>query len=263
MQKYKLFAGIAIVLMIAGYFLPIWWVALQSIQYPESMYPDGIRIEFKYNGVYNGCEGQQEREELATSQAGADCLVEMNAINHFIGMYRITQGRNRDASREYPVYYVFDTQKDADGNDIIDPETGKPVKVDVTPGFLKFLDGLMIYSPYLFLVLILLTLVFIFTPKRVNAFFAIVPSLLPFYFLIMYIIGLYWYGHHLGLHGGGAFEGIKEFMPTVFGEGKVAQFTTMSYPYPGFFVVLLVFFLLIFAILQKRKAIKTEAEKQK
>ncbi len=255
MKKYQLFAGIGLILLAISYFTPIWWVALKSIQYPDSMYPDGIRIEFKYNGVYNGCVGQ-EREELAASQAGADCLIEMNAINHFIGMYRITQGRNRDESREYPVYYVFNTERNAQGDDIIDPGTGKPVKIDVTPGFLKFLDGLMINSPYIFIVFILFGLLFIFLSKRVNAIFAVIPALLPFYFLIMYIIGLYWYGHHLGLHGGGAFEGIKEFMPTVFGEGKVAQFTTLSYPYLGFFLTLCVFVLFILAILLKRKSLR-------
>lgn len=260
MKKYQIFAGIALVLLIVSYFLPIWWVALQSHQYPESMYPDGIRIEFKFNGVYNGCEGQKEREELAAGQAGADCLVEMNAINHYIGMYRIVQGRNVDPEVEKPPYVVYDTKKDAQGNEIIDPETGQPVKVNVTPDFLIFLDNLMYNSPYLFVVLGLFIVLFIFTKKRVNAGFAIVPALLPFYFLGMYIIGLYWYGHHLGLHGGGAFEGIKEFMPTVFGEGKVAQFTTLSYPYFGFFVTLLVFVLLILAMMQKRKELKPESQ---
>jgi len=255
MKKYKLFTGLALILLAISYFTPIWWVALQSIQYPKTMYPDGIRIEFKYNGVYNGCIGV-EREELAASQAGADCLVEMNAINHFIGMYRITQGRNSDKTREYPVYYVFDTEKDANGDDVINPETGKPVKINVTPNFLIGLDTVMILSPYLFIIFFILGLVFLFTPKKVNMVFALIPALIPFYFLIGYMIGLYWYGHHLGLHGGGAFEGINEFMPTVFGEGKVAQFVTMSYPYIGFFITVAVFLLFLFAILVKRKELK-------
>lgn len=259
MKKYQIFGGLAVILLIVTYFTPIWWVALQSHQYPESMYPNGIRIEFKYNGVYNGCEGQKERSELASGQASANCLVEMNAINHFIGMYKITQGRNRDESREYPVYYVFDTKKDKQGNDIIDEETGEPVRVDVTPGFLKFLDGLMYNSPYLFGILAVMGLMFLFTKRKTYSWLAVIPSLLPFYFLGFYIYGLYWYGHNLGLHGGGAFKGIKEFMPTVFGEGKVAQFTTMSYPYFGFFIALAVFILFLLAILQKKKAIKTES----
>ncbi len=257
MKKYKIFAGIGLILLAISYFTPIWWVALKSIQYPDSMYPDGIRIEFKYNGVYNGCAGMQEREELAASQAGADCLMEMNAINHFIGMYRITQGRNCDKNREYPIYYVFDTEKDADGIEVVDQETGIPIKIDVTPFFLKTLDTLMIISPYLFIVFFIFGLLFIITPKKLNIVFAIIPALLPFYFIIGYIIGLHWYGHHLGLHGGGAFEGINEFMPTVFGEGKVAQFVTMSYPYFGFFLTVGTFLLFVLSILTKRKDLKT------
>jgi len=256
-KLYQILGILGIALIVATYFMPVWWVALQSHQYPKSMYPAGIRIDFKFNGVYNGCEGVREREELAMNE-GAECLVEMNAINHFIGMYHITQGRNRDVSREFPVYYVFDTKKDADGKEIIEPETGKPIEVDVTPGFLKFLDGLMINSPYIFGFLVLVGAFFVFTPKKLNAIFAIIPALTPFYFLIMYIIGLYWYGHNLSMHGGGAFEGINDFMPTVFGEGKVAQFTTQSYPYFGFLAAFLAFVSLLLAMLFKKKDLKKQ-----
>ena len=252
---YQIIGFIAIILIVVSYFTPIWWVALQSHQYPKAMYPKGIRIEFKYNGVYNGCEGVREREELAVDE-GADCLMEMNAINHFIGMYHIVQGVNSDKSRNYPIYYTFDTKKDANGEEIIDPDTGKPVEVDVTPGFLKFLDGLMRISWLIFALFIVSALAFILTKKKTNTVLGIIPALLPLYFLGFYIYGLYWYGHHLGLHGGGAFSGIKPFMPTVFGEGKVAQFTTMSYPYFGFFITLVVFILMILAILMKRKSLK-------
>ena len=73
--------------------------------------------------------------------------MEMNAINHFIGMYPIVQGLNLDNTSEYPVYYVFDTEKDAEGNDVYDPATGKKIKIDVTPKALKFLDFVMTNSP--------------------------------------------------------------------------------------------------------------------
>jgi len=254
---YKILALLGATLIVITYFMPVWWVALQSHQYPKSMYPAGIRINFKFNGVYNGCEGVREREELAMNE-GAECLVEMNAINHYIGMYAITQGLNRDKNKEYPGYYVFDTKKNAAGEEILDEETGKPIPIDVTPGFLKFLDQLMINSPYIFVLFVLLTLYFAFTPKKLNGVFAIVPALTPFYFLIMYMVGLYWYGHNLGLHGGGAFEGINDFMPTVFGEGKVAQFTTVSYPYFGFLMAVLAFVSLVLATLLKRKELKEQ-----
>ena len=253
---YRTLAGVAAILIIVLYFIPVWWVALQSIQYPKSMYPRGIRIDFKYNGVYNGCKGQMEREELSANQEGANCLVEMNAINHFIGMYHIVQGVNRDKNREYPIYYVFNTKKDTRGHEIVDPDTGKPIEVNVTPTSLIVLDYIMHSSPYIFIVFFFMVLIFAFSKKKLFGWLAIIPSLVPFYFLGVYTYYLYWYGHHLSLHGGGAFRGIKPFMPTVFGEGKVAQFTTSSYPYYGFFVALVIFALLIIAVLLKRKSLK-------
>lgn len=257
---YKVFALAALFMIIAVYYLPIWWVALQSRQYPKAMYPKGIRIEFKYNGVYNGCEGVQERAEITTNE-GAECLVEMNAINHFIGMFPIVHGVNTSANmnpREgekiiYPEYYVFDTQKDGNGEEIIDTKTGKPKEINVTPRYLLFLDSVLRNSKFIFMGFGLLVIYFIFTKKRRNLWAAFIPALLPFYFIFLYMYSMYWYGHHLDLHGGGAFSGIKPFMPTVFGHGKVAQFETLSFPYYGFYVALLVFIFLILAILFKRK----------
>jgi len=262
---YKLFAVIALVLIAVVYFLPIWWVALQSHQYPKSMYPKGIRIEFKYDGVYNGCEGVKERAEITTNE-GAECLVEMNAINHYIGMFPIVQGVNSRVYKKHvegerkvvPEYWVFDTVKDADGEDVIDPQTGSAKEVNVTPSYLNILNGILVYSKYIFAFLALLLVYFIVTPKKKNTIFAILPALLPFYFLFLYMYSMYWYGHHLDLHGGGAFAGIKPFMPTIFGHGKVAQFETVAYPYYGFLVDFMIFVLLVFAILFKKKSIATQ-----
>ncbi len=253
---YQGLAGLAAILIIVVYFLPMWHVALQSIQYPKSMYPRGIRIDFKFNGVYNGCKGEKERSELAQGQEGANCLREMNAINHFIGMYHIVPGVNEDRTRPFPIYYVFDTQKNAKGEEIIDPKTNEPIRVNVTPKPLMVLDAIMHASPYIFVFFVVLVLLFMFTPKRKCVVPALISALLPFYFLGVYIYYLYWYGHHLSMHGGGAFRGIKPFMPTVFGEGKVAQFTTQSYPYFGFILALLVTALLVVAIIVKKNNLK-------
>lgn len=238
---YMAFGLLGTILVVASYFLPTWWVALQSIQYPKAMYPKGIRIEFKYNGVYNGCKGVRERAELAMD-AGADCLIEMNKINHFIGMYPIVQGVN-DVDElgnhvKYPVY------------------AGDSIPADKIPVALKVLINIMRNSLVVFILFGILGLLFVFIPKKKLSWAAIIPALAPFYFLIIYVYYLYWYGHHLGLHGGGAFNGIKPFMPTVFGEGKVAQFTTMSYPYIGFFVGLAGFVLLLLAVSFKGKYLK-------
>jgi len=264
---YKAFGLIGVALIITVYFMPIWWVALQSHQYPKSMYPKGIRIEFKYDGVYNGCEGVKERAEITTNE-GADCLMEMTAINHYIGMYPIVQGSNSRMYKELkegqikpiPEYWVFDTVKDANGEDVIDPATGSAKEINVTPKYLDVLNGILVNSKYIFGILILLALYFIFTPKKTNALFAFLPALLPFYFLFLYMYSMYWYGHNLGLHGGGAFAGIKPFMPTIFGHGKVAQFETVAYPYYGFLVDFMIFIVLVLAILFKRKHIASLKE---
>jgi hypothetical protein len=50
----------------------------------------------------------------------------------------------------------------------------------------------------------------------------------------------------------GAFT-VKPFMPTVFGDGKVAQFTTHSYPSIGFGLMLLASLLTGLAALIRRK----------
>ena len=238
---YRLLGIVGVVLIIATYIAPTWWVALQSIQYPKAMYPKGIRIEFKFNGVYNGCEGVREREELAMD-AGSNCLIEMNKINHFIGMYPVVQGVNDlNGDGEHVLYPVY---------------AAESIPWEEIPGFLKFLDLILRNSIYFFILFGLSALFFILYTKKLLAWAALLAGSIPFYFLGLYMYSLYWYGHHMGLHGGGAFAGIKPFMPTVFGEGKVAQFSTLSYPYYGFFLALATFVVMLLAVLIKRKYIR-------
>ena len=56
----------------------------------------------------------------------------------------------------------------------------------------------------------------------------------------------------------GAFK-IKPFMPTALGDGKVAQFTTHSYPTIGFWVMIIMSTLSILAIFSKNKYLKENA----
>ena len=53
----------------------------------------------------------------------------------------------------------------------------------------------------------------------------------------------------------GAFT-VKPFMPTVFGEGKVAQFSTYSYPYWGYGLLVLMMVSLLLALLIRRKQMR-------
>ncbi len=79
------------------------------------------------------------------------------------------------------------------------------------------------------------------------------PAILPFAFVAEYSAWLWWYGHSLNEMG--AFT-LKPFMPTVFGQGKVAQFTTYSYPHYGFALMVGAFVLLALAGLIRRKQIQ-------
>jgi len=81
----------------------------------------------------------------------------------------------------------------------------------------------------------------------------IAPAALPIGFLFEYSAWLWWYGHRLNEMG--AFT-LKPFMPTVFGEGKVAQFTTYSYPHYGFGLMVASTLLLVLAALIRRKQLK-------
>lgn len=80
----------SIVLLIAIYYSPVWWVALTAPNYPEEAFPDGVRINFHMNGVFNGCK-KINKAELEESEA-LDCVHEMDTINHYVGMYPIAAG---------------------------------------------------------------------------------------------------------------------------------------------------------------------------
>ncbi len=82
--------GAALLLLVAIYFVPIWWVSLTAPQYPPEAFPDGVRIMFGMNGVFNGCK-LQGKAEIEEDEA-LDCVHEMDAINHFVGMYPIASG---------------------------------------------------------------------------------------------------------------------------------------------------------------------------
>ena len=86
---YLLVAG-ALALLVAIYFVPVWWVSLTAPNYPPEAFPDGVRIHFHMNGVFNGCQ-KVEKAEIRETEA-LDCVHEMDTINHYVGMYPIAAG---------------------------------------------------------------------------------------------------------------------------------------------------------------------------
>ncbi len=88
-----------------------------------------------------------------------------------------------------------------------------------------------------------------------NNLLLLAPAGLPLYFIIEYSAWLWWYGHNMNEMG--AFT-LKAFMPTVFGQGKVAQFTTNSYPAIGFWLMVVFAALLLAALLLRRAPAPSE-----
>ncbi|MBI4755843.1 MAG: hypothetical protein HY778_10630 [Betaproteobacteria bacterium] len=309
---------VALVAMIAAYFAPIWWVALTAPNYPKDAFPDGIRIHFHFDGVYNGCkvagigtqlgketmqedmgEGSERynpildaKKDVNKDAKGLDCVHEMNTINHYVGMFPIATG----APVEKPLAkfffgffavmlagFIIRQQKlrllvlslgfaavaawavvdqfvlghlAAHVEDYV-REAGtffkEPEKIQAWG------DNVMLISKIVIAGLIVVMAVVVAGVAKVRNFellLALVPALLPVFFVIEYSAWLWFFGHNL--HPWGAFT-VKPFMPTVFGEGKVAQFSTYSYPYWGYALLLVVFVSLMLALLLRRKQLREAA----
>ncbi|MCP3868569.1 MAG: hypothetical protein GY703_10820 [Gammaproteobacteria bacterium] len=81
---------VALGLFAVVFYSPIWWVSLTAPNYPAESFPDGVRIHFHMNGVFNGCQ-KIDSDEISEDIA-LDCVHEMDTINHYVGMYPIAAG---------------------------------------------------------------------------------------------------------------------------------------------------------------------------
>ena len=310
--------GIALVAMIVSYFAPIWWVSLTAPNYPKDAFPDGIRIHFHFDGVYNGCKAagagtrmageiiqkdlshEDERynpildkgKQIDKGAQGLDCVHEMNTINHYVGMFPIATG----APVEKPLakfFFAFFasmlaafavTKKklrlivlgagfaataawmlidqyalghlDAHVKAYME-ETGtffrEPERIKAWGDNVRNISHAVIGGLILAMVAVVAGVAKL---RNFQLLLALVPALLPLFFVVTYAGWLWFFGHNL--HPWGAFT-VKPFMPTVFGEGKVAQFSTYSYPYWGYALLLLMFVTLIPALLIRRKQLREGA----
>ena len=307
--------GIALVAMIVAYFSPIWWVSLTAPNYPKDAFPDGIRIHFHFDGVYNGCKaagaGTRMAEEIIQKDLshederynpildkgkqidkgaqGLDCVHEMNTINHYVGMYPIATGSPVELRLSKFIFGFFAVMllgfmaaqrrqrlmilgagfaavtawmvvdqialgRLATFADYYYKEAAaffnQPEVLANWVANLKFATYAAIAGLAAAMVVVLLG---VWKIRGFSLLLALVPALLPIYFVIDYAAWLWFFGHNL--HPWGAFT-VKPFMPTVFGEGKVAQFSTYSYPYWGYALLLLVFAALMLALLIRRKQMR-------
>jgi hypothetical protein len=108
-------------------------------------------------------------------------------------------------------------------------------------------------APYLFAGMGVMLLAFLFYSGPFWWVLALPAILVPLGFVADYAGWLWWFGHTLSPMG--AFT-VKPFMPTVFGEGKVAQFSTFSYPHYGFGFLVAASLVLLLAVLLRRKQLR-------
>jgi hypothetical protein len=112
-------------------------------------------------------------------------------------------------------------------------------------------------SPFILVAVTLMLILFFVFRGKWSPLLMVTPILFPFGFFAFYAGWLYWYGHNL--QEWGMFK-VKPFMPTAIGDGKVAQFTTHSYPTIGFYIFLIISVLCLFAVLSRKKENATEAK---
>lgn len=299
----------SIVLMAAAYSTPVWWVSLTAPNYPKDRFPDGIRIEFGFNGVSNGCtsapktsrvaqETTQEdlgwREadgtpvaEAKTAESGGalDCVHEMNTINHYVGMRPIGVGApverllGRYILGMFAVMLIAFALRKASWRPpllvagFVGVSTWMWVELLVAARLEAFIttykeeaaryfneaeriaawgENLRMATIGVAVGLMAIMVLVVVGTRRWNGFqllLGAVPALLPGYFVLAYAAWLGWFGHNM--HPWGAFT-LKPFMPTVFGDGMVAQFSTHSYPDWGFLPLVLMMPLMLVAVARRR-----------
>ena len=305
--------GVSLILLAVMYFTPIWWVSLKAPNYPPEAFPDGIRIHFHFNGVFNGCQ-KLESDEVQVDEA-LNCVHEMDTINHYVGMYPIASGgpvervlsqflvsflavmlvgfacrkkklRAVLMSAGFGVIAVWmsmamytegGVMKLSDGYratlqssldlDVEDIQHWSGIEA-VTESYRDTLgmyfrqqevinpkvENLEMWTNGIVVALMIAMVVMVLGAAFHRLFYwllILIPMMLPVFFVIDYAAWLWYFGHNLNHMG--AFT-VKPFMPTVFGQGKVAQFSTHSYPYTGYFIMMLISAMLgVAAIIRKRQ----------
>jgi hypothetical protein len=304
----------SLALLAVIYFAPVWWVALKAPNYPEHTFPDGIRIHFHVDGVFNGCKAR-ESTEVAEGEA-LDCKHEMDTINHYVGMYPIAAGAPVERAVSPFIFvllgvmlvafampgrksrtvvllvgclgiagwmsaalyteggfkytspgYQSDVMEtlDLDREDVEDWTALTAVEESYFEALGRYFPGqdmgarvqlIVNIVQGVFVAMLVAMAVLVVGAWKWKPFYwllIVVPALLPLFFVIDYSGWLWWFGHNLSDMG--AFT-VKPFMPTVFGDGKVAQFSTHSYPSTGFGLMMASSFILLIAALLRGRQMR-------
>ena len=253
----------------------------------ETMQADMGPDSERYNPILDA------KKDVNKDAAGLDCVHEMNTINHYVGMFPISTG----APVEKPLAKFFFGFFTVMLLGFITPSGQRRLTV-LSAGFAAVAvwalidqfalghlathvksyvsdaatffnepariqvwgDNVTFYSKVAIGGLIAAMVVVVVGVAKFPKFslaLAFIPGLLPVFFVIEYAGWLWFFGHNM--HPWGAFT-VKPFMPTVFGEGKVAQFSTYSYPYWGYGLLVVTFACLMLALLLRRRQMREGTE---
>jgi hypothetical protein len=249
----------------------------------ETMQSDLGHESERYNPVTDA------KKDVNKGASGLDCVHEMNTINHYVGMFPISTGApvEKPLAKFFFGFFAVMIVGFAITNRklrlaalalgfgavaawaVVDQyllgHLASHVAAYVAEAgtFFKEPDKIAAWGANVTLAthlaiggLVVAMAVVVWGVARVRGFellLALVPALLPLYFVVTYAAWLWFFGHNL--HPWGAFT-VKPFMPTVFGEGKVAQFSTYSYPYWGYALLIVVFVCLALALLLRRRDLR-------
>jgi len=318
-MAYRLLTMIGLVLIVFAFFSPIWWVSLRAPQYPDTAFPQGIRIHFHIDGVFSGCKKIESAEK--SEDEALDCKHEMDAINHYVGMYPIAAGGPVERTVSPFLFsllvvmllaFVIPNPKVRLGFFAVSCAAiavwmsmalyGKGGVLLMSPNYISdfrdtmelnfdeyanwsalqtlqesytealgryFRDRVVIAERvdlmmtiahgvyWLILAGMAVLVVGLWKIRQFYWLLILIPALIPVFFVIEYAAWLWWFGHNL--NDMAAFS-VKPFMPTVFGDGKVAQFTTYSYPHYGYGMLFGAGLALGLAALIRRKQMADEDE---
>jgi len=252
----------------------------------ETIQADIDKDTERYNPVLDA------KKDLNVGAKGLDCVHEMNTINHYVGMFPISTGApvEKPLAKFFVAFFVVmlaafaiiqrrlrlvvlglgfaAVAAWAVVDQFVLGHLASHVKayVEEAGTFFKepakiqaWGDNVALYTKVGVGVLAAAMAVVWLGVWKLRSFellMALVPALMPLFFVLEYAGWLWFFGHNL--HPWGAFT-VKPFMPTVFGEGKVAQFSTFSYPHYGYALLLVASGCLLVALLLRRKQLRSEA----
>ena len=236
-----------------------------------------------------------QKKNIDKDAKGLDCVHEMNTINHYVGMFPIETGAPVEQPLAKYFFGFFAVMLAA----FVLPRRRSRIALLIV-GFLAvavwmFVDQFMLgkldaqvqryvqaagtffkepdriagwgenvrliseIAMFGLIASMVIVVVGVAKLRQFQLVLPLVPAMLPVFFLITYAGWLWHFGHNL--HSWAAFT-VKPFMPTVFGEGKVAQFSTYSYPAWGYGLLMLVFVCLGLALLIRRKQLREEPDRE-